>query len=181
MSFLANYQKKIIPELKEKFGINVMAVPRVTKIVINVGAKEALTDKKILDSIAEQLEQISGQKPVVTIAKKSIAAFQLRQGSPVGVMVTLRGKRMYDFLEKLLAVTIPKTKDFRGIKRSAFDKRGNYSLGIKEHTIFPEIDQGKIDKIRSLQVVITVKAQKQEHSVALLELMGFPFVKEQIN
>ena len=179
MSLKDKYNQEIRKQLQEKLSLSsVMAVPKVTKITVNVGAKEALTDKKILDTIAEQLSLITGQKAVITRAKRSIAPFKLRAGERVGVMVTLRGDRMYDFLEKLLAIVLPRTKDFRGLKLGAFDQQGNYSVGIAEQTIFPEIDYGKIDRVRSLQVVITTNCKEVKEGRLLLTALGFPFVKE---
>lgn len=172
------YNKEIRARLKEELKLsNVMAVPKVTKVTINVGAKEALTDKKNLDIIAEQLTQISGQKPVITKAKKSIATFKLREGDSVGVMVTLRGKRMYAFLEKLVGVAFPRIRDFRGLKLTAFDGKGNYSVGFKEQLVFPEIDAGKVDRVRPLQVVISTSARNDTEGLALLKAFGFPFMK----
>lgn len=178
MTLQQKYTEEMRPKLKTELKLdNVMAVPRVTKVTINVGAKEALTDKKNLDIIAEQLSSISGQKPVVTKAKKSIATFKLREGDSVGVMVTLRGKRMYDFLEKLVGVAFPRIRDFRGLKLTAFDGKGNYSVGFKEQLVFAEIDAGKVDRVRSLQVVISTSAKNDEEGLALLKAFGFPFMK----
>ncbi len=179
MSLKDKYYQELRKQLQDQMALpNIMAVPKVTKITVNVGAKEALTDKKVLDTIAEQLTFITGQKPIVTRAKRSIAAFKLRQGQPVGIMVTLRGRRMYDFLEKFLAIVLPRTKDFRGLKSGAFDQQGNYSVGISEQTIFPEIDYGKIDRVRSLQVVITTNCKEAQEGRLLLAALGFPFVKD---
>jgi len=180
MSLITQYQDNIAPSLQKELGItNVMAIPKLSKITLNVGAKEALTDKKVLDIICEQLGQIAGQKAVVTKAKKSIATFKLRAGDSVGAMVTLRGKRMYDFLEKLISIALPRVKDFRGISLKAFDGHGNYSLGIREQIVFVEIDHGKIDKIRPMQVVITTTARNDKEGRALLTAFGMPFEKEQ--
>lgn len=172
------YTEEMAPKLKEELKLsNVMSVPELSKITINIGAKEALTDKKVLGIIGQQLEIITGQKSVVTKAKKSIATFKLRQGEPVGIMITLRAKKMYDFLEKLIAIVLPRVKDFRGVSNTSFDGNGNYSLGIREQIVFPEIEAGKIDKVRSLQVVITTTARNDEQGRALLKAFGMPFAK----
>jgi large subunit ribosomal protein L5 len=178
MTFKDYYITELAPKLKEDLRLsNVMSVPRVVKITVNVGDKSALTDKKVLDIIASQLGEITGQKAVITKARKSIATFKLRQGDPIGVMVTLRGQKMYDFLQKLIAVVLPRVKDFRGVSLRAFDGQGNYSLGITEQIVFPEIDHGKIDRVRSLQVVITTSARNDEECRALLSAFGMPFEK----
>lgn len=156
---------------------NVMQIPVVTKIVINVGTKEAVSDKKVLDKITEQIALISGQKPVVTKAKKDISSFKLRKGMPIGVMVTLRGQRMWHFLEKLINVVCPKVRDFRGLSRKSFDGRGNYSFGFHEQIIFPEIEYAKIDKVRGMQITINTNAENDENALKLLTLLGFPFKK----
>jgi large subunit ribosomal protein L5 len=170
------YETDVIPKLKEAFGYkNIMEVPRLKKIVINMGLGEAIQNIKILDSAAEELKLISGQKPVVTRAKKSIAAFKLRAGMPIGVMVTLRRERMYDFFEKLVNIALPRVRDFRGISGKAMDGCGNYSLGIKEQIIFPEIDYDKIDKIKGLNITIVTSAKTDPEGKELLKLMGMPF------
>ena len=170
------YEKEIVPKLMETFKYkNVMQVPRLEKIVLNMGLGEAINNIKLLDSAAEELKTISGQKPVITRAKKSIAAFKLRAGMPIGCMVTLRRQRMYDFCYKLVNVALPRVRDFRGISVKAFDERGNYSLGIKEHIIFPEIDYDKIDKIKGLNISIVTTAQTDEEGKELLGLLGMPF------
>ncbi len=172
------YKEEAIPKLIEKFGYkNKMQVPKIEKVVLNMGLGEAIQNPKILDSAIEELSQIAGQRPVVTRARKSIAAFKLRAGMPIGCMVTLRGRRMYDFLTKLIAIAIPRIRDFRGISRKAFDGRGNYSLGIKEHIIFPEVDYDKIDKIKGLNITIVTSAKTNDEALCLLEAIGMPFRK----
>ncbi len=171
-----NYEKNIIPELLEKFKYtNIMQVPKVEKVVLNIGLGEAIHNIKLLDSAAEELKTIAGQNPVITRAKKSIAAFKLRAGMPIGCMVTLRQSRMYDFLYKLVNTALPRVRDFRGISGKAFDHNGNYSLGIKEHIIFPEIEYDKIDKIKGLNITIVTTAKTDEEGKELLRLMGMPF------
>jgi large subunit ribosomal protein L5 len=171
-----NYEKDIIPKLFEKFKYtNRMQVPKVEKIVLNIGLGEAIHNIKLLDAAADELKTISGQSPVITRAKKSIAAFKLRAGMPIGCMVTLRHTRMYDFLYKLVNTALPRVRDFRGISGKAFDHNGNYSLGIKEHIIFPEIEYDKIDKIKGLNVTIVTTAKTDEEGKELLRLMGMPF------
>ncbi len=173
------YKTEVIPELMERFGYkNIMQVPKIEKVVLNMGLGEAIQNAKILDSAVEELGLIAGQRPVITRAKKSIAAFKLRAGMPIGVMVTLRGRKMYDFLTKLINIAIPRIRDFRGISRKAFDGRGNYTLGIKEHIIFPEIDYDKIDKIKGFNVTVVTSAGTDEEGRTLLELMGMPFRKK---
>ncbi|RLB91738.1 MAG: 50S ribosomal protein L5 [Deltaproteobacteria bacterium] len=172
------YRKELIPKLMKRFGYkNVMQVPRLSKIVLNMGLGEAIQNIKILDSAVEELALIAGQKPVVRRARKSIASFKRRVGMPVGCMVTLRGKRMYDFFTRLVNISFPRVRDFRGVSAKGFDGRGNYSVGIKEHIIFPEIDYDKIDKIKGLNVTIVSTARTDEEGRALLELMGMPFRK----
>ena len=170
------YDETVVPKLKEKFNYtNPMQVPKIEKIVINMGLGEAIHNIKIIDSAVEEMKQISGQQPVVTRAKKSIATFKLREGMPIGCMVTLRKKRMYDFLNKLVNVALPRVRDFRGISGKAFDGAGNYSLGVKEQLIFPEIEYDKIDKIKGLNVSIVTTAKSNEEGKELLKLMGMPF------
>ena len=170
------YDETVVPKLKEKFNYtNPMQVPKIEKIVINMGLGEALHNIKIIDSAVEEMKQISGQQPVVTRAKKSIASFKLREGMPIGCMVTLRKKRMYDFLNKLVNVALPRVRDFRGISGKAFDGAGNYSLGVKEQLIFPEIEYDKIDKIKGLNVSIVTTAKSNEEGKELLKLLGMPF------
>ena len=170
------YEKEAIPKLIEAFNYkNVMQVPRLEKIVLNMGMGEAIQNIKLLDSAVEELQIIAGQHPVITRAKKSIAAFKLREGMPIGCMVTLRRNRMYDFFYKLVNVALPRVRDFRGISGKAFDGRGNYSLGIKEHIIFPEIDYDKIDKIKGLNISVVTSARNDEEGKELLRLLGMPF------
>ncbi|WP_319408476.1 50S ribosomal protein L5 [uncultured Desulfosarcina sp.] len=170
------YDETVVPKLKEKFNYtNPMQIPKIQKIVINMGLGEAIHNIKIIDSAVEELKLISGQQPVVTRAKKSIASFKLREGMPIGCMVTLRKKRMYDFLDKLVNVALPRVRDFRGISGKAFDGAGNYSLGVKEQLIFPEIEYDKIDKIKGLNVSIVTTAKSNEEGKELLKLMGMPF------
>ncbi len=170
------YETEVAPKLMETFGFrNPMQVPRLDKIVLNMGLGEAIQNIKILDSAAEELKVISGQKPVITRAKRSIAAFKLRDGMPIGCMVTLRRAKMYDFYTKLVNIALPRVRDFRGISGKAFDGRGNYSLGIKEQLIFPEIDYDKIDKIKGLNVTIVTTATNDAEGKELLKLMGMPF------
>jgi len=172
------YHQEAVPKLIEKFGYkNKMQVPKIEKVVLNMGLGEAIQNAKILDSAVEELAQIAGQKPVITRARKSIAAFKLRAGMPIGCMVTLRKRRMYDFLTKLINIAIPRIRDFRGISRKAFDGRGNYSLGIREHIIFPEVDYDKIDKIKGMNVTIVTTADTNEEALCLLEAIGMPFRK----
>src|SRR6266849_2762738 len=170
------YREKVVPELTQKFGYkSVMQVPRIRKITLNMGVGETTTDKKVLDNAVADLTKIAGQKPVVTKAKKSIATFKVRKGFPVGCMVTLRGKRMYEFLDRLVTVAIPRIRDFRGISSRAFDGRGNYSLGVKEQIIFPEIEYDKIDVLRGLNISITTTAKNDDEARALLAAFRFPF------
>ncbi|WP_319524442.1 50S ribosomal protein L5 [uncultured Desulfosarcina sp.] len=172
----AYYQETVVPKLKETFNYsNPMQVPKIEKVVVNMGLGEAIHNIKIIESAVEELRQISGQQPVVTRAKKSIAAFKLREGMPIGCMVTLRKNRMYDFLNKLINIALPRVRDFRGISGKAFDGAGNYSLGIKEQLIFPEIDYDKIDKIKGLNISIVTTAKTNQEGKELLKLMGMPF------
>jgi large subunit ribosomal protein L5 len=177
MSQLKNiYEKEVVPKLMETFKYkNIMQVPALDKIILNMGLGEAIQNIKVLDSAAEELKAIAGQKPVITRAKKSIAAFKLREGMPIGCMVTLRRQRMYDFYNKLVNIALARVRDFRGVSGKAFDGRGNYSLGIKEHIIFPEIDYDKIDKIKGLNISIVTTARTDEEGKQLLGLMGMPF------
>lgn len=173
-----HYKEEIIPQMKEKFNYSsVMEVPKVEKIVVNMGVGDAVQNPKALDSAVEELTEISGQKPVVTKAKKSIAGFKLRQGMPIGTKVTLRGGRLYDFLDKLIRVSLPRVRDFRGISDKAFDGRGNYTLGIREQLIFPEIDYDKVSKVRGMDVVIVTTAPTDEEARDLLNRFGMPFRK----
>ena len=177
MSDIKNiYEEQVVPKLKETFKYkNVMEVPKLKKIVLNIGLGEAIQNIKVLDAAAEELKMITGQKPVITRAKKSIAAFKLRAGMPIGCMVTLRRQRMYDFLQKLINIALPRVRDFRGISGKAMDGFGNYSLGIKEHIIFPEIEYDKIDKIKGLNITIVTSAKTDREGKELLKLMGMPF------
>ena len=170
------YHKEIAPAIAKEFGItNPMAIPRLEKIVINMGMGEAIANAKIIDTAADELRAVTGQKPVTTRAKKSIAAFKLRQGMPIGTMVTLRGERMYEFLDRLVAVALPRVRDFRGVSPKAFDGRGNYTLGIRDQLIFPEIDFNKVDKTRGMNISIVTTARDDEQARALLRALGMPF------
>jgi large subunit ribosomal protein L5 len=170
------YNKEIAPQIAKEFDIkNPMAIPRLEKIIVNMGMGEAISNSKILDVAVEELRVITGQKPVITKAKKSIASFKLRQGMSIGTMVTLRGERMYEFLDRLISVALPRVRDFRGISGKAFDGRGNYTLGIREQLIFPEIDFNKVDKTRGMNISIVTTAKTDEQSRALLKALGMPF------
>lgn len=172
------YNKEIVPALTEKFNYeSVMQVPKVEKIVVNMGVGEAVQNSKALDNAVEELAAISGQKPVVTKAKKSIAGFRLREGMPIGAKVTLRGERMYDFLDKLISVSLPRVRDFRGVSKKAFDGRGNYTLGVKEQLIFPEINYDQVNKVRGMDIVIVTTANTDEEARELLVQLGMPFQK----
>jgi large subunit ribosomal protein L5 len=172
------YKEEVVPKLKEEFKYkNVMAVPKLEKIVINMGLGNAIQEKNLLDIAEKELAHLTGQKPVRTRAKKSVASFKLREGMEIGLKVTLRGQRMYDFLTKLVMVALPRVKDFQGIPANSFDGRGNYSLGIKEHTIFPEVNYEKVAKILGMDVVIVTSAKKDEEAKQLLKLLGMPFKK----
>jgi len=174
----SQYKERVAPQLKEKFKYeNVHQIPKLEKIVLNMGLGEAIQNIKIIDSAVEELMLIAGQRPVVTRARKSIAAFKLRTGMPIGCMVTLRRERMYDFFNKLVNIALPRVRDFRGISPKAFDGAGNYSLGIKEHIIFPEIDYDKIDKIKGMNISIVTSAESDAEGRELLTLMGMPFRK----
>ena len=170
------YLTEVVPQLKARLDYtNIMQLPRLGKIVFNIGLGEAIQDPKALEAAEKDLSTISGQRPVTTKAKKSIAPFKLRAGMPIGMMVTLRGKRMYDFFDKLVNIVLPRFRDFRGVSRDSFDGRGNYSMGIKEQIVFPEIDYDKIDKIRGFEVTIVTTAKNDDEARTLLELMGMPF------
>lgn len=172
------YVKEVVPSLVEKFNYaSVMQAPKVEKIVINMGVGDAVSNAKNLEKAVDELTAISGQKPVITKAKKSIAGFRLREGMPIGAKVTLRGERMYDFLDKLVTVALPRVRDFRGISKKSFDGRGNYTLGIKEQLIFSEIDYDKVDKVRGMDIVIVTTAHTDEESRELLTQLGMPFQK----
>jgi large subunit ribosomal protein L5 len=170
------YQKEVAPAIAKEFSIkNPMAIPRVEKIVVNMGMGEAIANAKILDTAAEEVRAIVGQKPVITKAKKSIASFKLRQGMPIGTMVTLRGDRMYEFLDRLVSIALPRVRDFRGVSPKAFDGRGNYTIGVREQLIFPEIDFNKVDKLRGMNISIVTTARNDEQARALLKGLGMPF------
>ena len=172
------YQGEIIPSLMNKFEYkSVMQAPAIEKIVINMGVGDAVQNSKALDNVIEELSLISGQKPVVTRAKKSIAGFRLREGMPIGAKVTLRGERMYEFLQKLIAVSLPRVRDFRGISKKAFDGRGNYTLGVKEQLIFPEINYDKVNKVRGMDIVVVTTSNTDEEARELLSQLGMPFQK----
>jgi large subunit ribosomal protein L5 len=172
------YQKEVSAALKEQYGYgNVMQIPRLTKINVNIGLGEALTDANALDKAADEISAITGQKPVITRAKRSIANFRLREGNPIGVAATLRGDRMWEFLDRLVSAALPRIRDFQGLNPNAFDGRGNYSLGLREQLIFPEIEYDRVDKVRGLQVTIVTTAKSDEEGRKLLELMGLPFRK----
>jgi large subunit ribosomal protein L5 len=172
------YKEEVIPSLTSEFGYkNVYQVPKLEKIVLNIGLGEAVANGRALDAAVGDLSTITGQKPVVTRAKKSIAAFKLREGMPIGAMVTLRGERMYEFLDRLVATALPRIRDFRGISPNSFDGRGNYTLGLREQIMFPEIDYDKIDKVRGLEISIVTSARTDEEGRRLLALLGMPFAK----
>jgi large subunit ribosomal protein L5 len=170
------YRAEIVPKLKEKFGYrNVMQVPRLSKVVVNMGLGDAIENVKVIETAAAEIAIITGQKPVVTKARKSIANFKLREGVPIGVMVTLRRNQMYHFLDKLIAIALPRVRDFKGVSPRGFDGRGNYTLGIKEQIMFPEVNYDKIDKIRGMNITIVTTARSDEEGLELLRLMGIPF------
>ena len=170
------YTKEVVPALMEKFGYkNIMQVPKLEKIVLNMGVGEAVGNPKVLDSAVSDLTLIAGQKPILTRAKKSLAAFKLREGMPIGAKVTLRGERMYQFLDKFMNVALPRVRDFRGISDKSFDGRGNYAMGVKEQLIFPEIEYDKVDKLRGMDIIIVTTANSDEEAREFLKLMGMPF------
>lgn len=172
------YKSDVAPALREQYGYaNVMQIPRIIKINVNVGLGEALTDANALDRASEEVSAITGQKVMITRAKRSIANFRLREGNPIGVMTTLRGDRMYEFLDRLVSAALPRIRDFQGLNPNAFDGRGNYSLGVREQLIFPEIEYDRVDKVRGMQVTIVTTAKTDEEGRKLLELMGLPFRK----
>jgi len=174
--FKEKYQREAVPSLKKKFGYkNVMQIPQIKKVVINMGVGDATTDAKAIDAAVGDMTAISGQKPVVTKAKKSIAAFKVRAGAPIGCMVTLRGQRMHDFLDKLFNISLPRIRDFKGVSPKAFDGRGNYTLGIHDQLIFPEINYDKVEKVRGMDIVIVTSAVNDEEAFELLKVMGMPF------
>jgi len=171
-----HYREKVVPQLTEKFGYkSPMQVPRITKITLNMGVSEAVADKKVMEHAVGDLTKIAGQKPVVTKAKKAIAGFKIREMQPIGTMVTLRGVRMYEFLDRFVTVALPRVRDFRGVSGRAFDGRGNYNIGVKEQIIFPEIEYDKVDALRGLNISITTTAQADEECKALLAGFRFPF------
>lgn len=170
------YQKEVAPAIAREFGIqNPMAVPRLDKIVLNMGMGEAIANAKVLDLAVEELKAIAGQKPVITRAKKSIASFKLRQGMPIGAMVTLRGEQMYEFFDRLVSIALPRVRDFRGVSPKAFDGRGNYTIGVREQLIFPEIDFNKVDKLRGMNISIVTTARDDDQARSLLKALGMPF------
>ena len=172
------YKETVVAELTKKFGYSsVMQVPRIEKITLNMGVGEAVADKKVMESAVRDMTAIAGQKPVVTVARKSVAGFKIREGYPIGCKVTLRGERMWEFLERLIDIAIPRIRDFRGLSSKSFDGRGNYAMGVREQIIFPEIDYDKIDKIRGMDIVITTSAKTDEEGRALLNAFNFPFKK----
>ncbi|NIV17803.1 MAG: 50S ribosomal protein L5 [Woeseiaceae bacterium] len=172
------YKTQLAGEIQQKLGLqNVSEVPRITKITLNMGVGEAIADKKVLEKAREDLEKISGQRPVITLARKSVAAFKIRDGMPIGCKVTLRRERMYEFLDRLVNIAIPRIRDFRGLSPKSFDKQGNYSMGVSEQIIFPEINYDEIDAIRGLDITITTTARNAEEGRALLEAFNFPFKK----
>ena len=176
ISLKEHYSDKVLPELKQVMGLTTdMGVPKITKVTINMGVGEVLTDKKVLENAVEDLALISGQKPLITKVRKSVANFKIREGMPIGCKVTLRGDRMFEFLQRLLGIAIPRERDFRGLDISSFDGQGNYSLGVKEHIIFPEIDYDKVDKIRGMDISITTSANSDQEGELLLRAMNFPF------
>ena len=173
------YAKEVIPALTKEFGYkNVMAIPKIEKVVVNMGLGEATGNAKIVDTGADELGRVTGQKPVVTRAKKSIAQFKVRKGMPIGTMVTLRGQRMWDFLDRLMAVALPRVRDFRGVSPRGFDGRGNYTLGLKDQLLFPEIDYMKVDKARGMNVSVVTTAKTDEEARKLLQFIGMPFRKD---
>jgi len=171
-----HYEKSVIPALVKEFGYkNVMAVPKIQKVSVNIGLGEATQNAKLMDGAVNELGQIAGQRPVVTKAKKSIAAFKLREGMSIGAMVTLRGDRMYEFLDRLMNVALPRVRDFRGVSQKSFDGRGNYTLGVRDQLIFPEIDYNKVEKVKGMNISITTTAKTDAEGLALLKQMGMPF------
>ncbi len=172
------YTNEVVAKLEKELDIkNPMAVPALKKIVVNIGVKNATADKKAIEAAAEVLTNITGQKAKVTAAKKSISSFKLREGDKIGLVVTLRGKRMYDFFEKLVKIVLPRIKDFRGVKKTSFDAKGNYTLGLQEYIVFPEVDTGKVDRIQGLEVIIVTSGQNNKEGFALLKALGMPFQK----
>jgi large subunit ribosomal protein L5 len=179
---LEEYRKTVIPKLKTKFAYkSVMQVPRVSKITINMGLGEAMEDKKVIAAAMGELEKIAGQKPVATMSRKSIAGFKLREGWPIGCKVTLRGEKMYEFLDRLISIALPRVRDFRGLSNKSFDGRGNYSLGFKEQIVFPEIEYDKVDALRGMDITITTTANSNKEAQALLEAFNFPFKEKDVS
>ncbi len=173
------FNKEIAKQLQEKLGTkNVMAVPKLVKIVVNMGVKDAVSDKKLIEKMSVAIGIVTGQKPKVAKAKKSIASFKVREGDAIGVVVTMRGKRMYSFYDKLVKIVLPRIKDFRGVKRTSFDGNGNYTLGFYEYSVFPEIDPASVDRLQGMEIVIVTTARTNEEGFALLEALGMPFAKE---
>jgi len=173
------FLSEVVPAMQREFGYqNIMQVPRLVKVVVNVGLGEALQNVKALDAAAKDIATITGQKPIITRAKKSIATFRLREGNPIGVKVTLRGKRMYDFLDRLFNIALPRTRDFRGVSPDAFDGRGNYTLGLREQLVWPEIDYDAIDKVRGMEITIVTTAKTDDEARYLLKLLGMPFRRD---
>lgn len=172
------YRDEVVPKLVKEFGIdNVMAVPRVEKVCLNMGLGEAIQNIKILENAVEELASLAGQRPTITRGHKSIAAFKLREGMPIGTRVTLRGQRMWDFLDRLISVALPRVRDFRGVSKKSFDGRGNYTLGVRDHLIFPEVDYNKVDKSKGLNITIVTSAGNDERALFLLRELGMPFVR----
>jgi len=175
---LQKIRDEIGPEMMKEFGYSsVMQIPRLDKVIVNIGLGEALQNARAIENVTADLGRITGQRPVTTKAKKSIAGFKIREGMPIGAMVTVRGRRMYEFVDRLLNASLPRIRDFQGLSRNAFDGRGNYSIGIREHTIFPEIDYNSIDRIRGMQIVIVTSAENDQEGMRFLELAGMPFVR----
>lgn len=179
MTFKEYYIKEIVPALKKELNVqNIFQVPKMKKVVVNVGAGEAATNKKVLDFVSADLAAITGQKPVITKARKSVSAFKIRKGLPIGAKVTLRGDKMYDFVEKLFKIVLPRIRDFRGVSASGVDERGTFNLGMTDQTLFPEIEYDKIDKIRGLQITMVTTAKSKKDLTAFLKLLGLPFSQE---
>ena len=175
---LQKIRDEIGPEMMKEFGYSsVMQIPRLDKVVVNIGLGEALQNARAIENVTADLSRITGQRPVTTKAKKSIAGFKIREGMPIGAMVTIRGRRMYEFVDRLLNASLPRIRDFQGLSRNSFDGRGNYSIGIREHTIFPEIDYNSIDRIRGMQIVIVTSAENDQEGMRFLELAGMPFIR----
>lgn len=179
---LEEYRKKVVHDLMKRFGYtSVMQAPKISKITLNMGVGEAMDDKKVIESAKADLEKIAGQKPVATLARKSIAGFKVREGWPIGCKVTLRGKKMYEFLDRMITIALPRVRDFRGLSAKSFDGRGNYSLGFKEQIVFPEIEYDKIDALRGLDITITTSAKTDKEAYALLQAFSFPFKEKEMS